>query len=312
MLFESGVKCLVRISQSTPDSIYDKQNSNHILNCLVLQKKKYSKAKVIAYIKFVIAIVFVICTIIVSIKKDNVMEASLSMTAVLLIVINKYIDDYIEKIKKSAAEVQQYVDATLYSEVMGIPIQMWGYLPKEELIAESLDASPTAYDKVRNWYSDYSSLSEEEQVLRCQSENIRWNSNLLHKYRLMLFVVFGVITVITVGVILYNSPQVVDCLCAIAWIIPLIEYVYSSCCTINNAEFAERELEGRFKTLELQLLDPEFKIDKCNLIEIQRAIYTSRANGFMIPDFFYRLFKEKMQNTEDEIARLYKVKNRKF
>lgn len=312
MLFEGGVKYLVRISQSTPDSIYDKQNEEHILKCLELQRKKYSKAKNVAYIKFAIAIIFVICTIIVSIKKDNVMEAALSMMAVLLIAINKYIDDYIKKIKKSAAEVQQYVDATLYSDLMKIPIQMWGYLPKKEVLAECLEVSPIQYDKVRNWYSDYSFLSEDEQVLRCQSENIRWNSNLLQKYKLTLLAAFGVITVIIVGFLLYNSAQIVDCLCAIAWIIPLIEYGCNSYCAIRNAEFAERELEGRFKTLDLQLLDPEFKIDKWNLIEIQRYIYTSRESGFMIPDLFYRLFEEKMQNTEDEIARRYKEKNRNF
>ena len=71
-------------------------------------------------------------------------------------------------------------------------------------------------------------------------------------------------------------------------------------------------LKEGLRPLNLQLLNPKFKIDKWNLIEIQRYIYTSRESGFMIPDLFYRLFKEKMQNTEDEIARRYKEKNRNF
>lgn len=310
MPFESGVRCLARISQNIRNSIYYKQNETHILNCLVLQKEKYSKAKTDAYIKLAINIVFVLLTIYVSIRNIDVLDAALSLVAVLLVVFNRNIDDRIQQIKVSAAEIQQYIDATLYSEVTGIPIQMWGYLPEGRDAIAYLDVSPLQYDQVRNWYSDYSSLPASEQVLRCQSENIRWNSNLLQKYKSTLWGAFGVVSLVVAGFLLRNSPRTVDCLCAITWIIPLIEYGYSTHCSIKKAACSEKELEGMFKSLELHLLDSDLKIDKWNLIEIQRAIYKRRESGVMVPDFFYKFFKSKMQKTEDDIARFYNEKSR--
>ncbi len=295
------MKSLEATSQNTANSIYAYQNDDFIIDCLVAQRNEYTRAKMISLWKTIVTHSVAIVSVLASIIDIEVFSAISGLLAVCLLISNKWMESMISAHKKHAAAVQQYVDVTLYSKVLGTNKSIWGDIPGKSDLAESISKyKKTDRNKLRNWYSDYSSLSAEQQILYCQKENIRWNTELNKKYKYLSTIVLFVALLIMIISFVAVNPSFIKFLCILTWIAPWVDYCYSIFSDINQSMELFKKANKTFSHIE-RLTDANSNLID-NLVTLQHQIRNIREEGFLIPDWFYKRFQCKCQKTEDQIA----------
>lgn len=284
-------------------SLFKKQNDELLLKCLVAQRDEYSLAKKAATWKGCLIIIFAIISILSSWLDIDWVTAVSFLMAVLLIITSKHIDTFISKHKKHAAAVQQYFDVILYSGTLGNNISEWGPLPTFSDIANSIsEIDNSSLNNVMNWYSDYSTLSAEQQVFHCQRENVRWDQQLRQKYNTFQIIFLIVVFIVMTIVFFLVNPTLIKFICVISWFVPIADYVITDYTMVNCDIKRLSELEKNCELLESKLACNNSDDIKANLISIQHKIQESREASYLIPDWFYNCRQLKQQKKEDTIA----------
>lgn len=302
-LLKSGAKFLEATSQPMGNSIFARQNEEFLLKCQLAQRNEYSHAKRVGGLRSVVALIFAIFSIIASGLDVDTLSAILSLFAVGLVVFNKYSDGHISAHKKHAASIQQYIDVTLFASAIGGTKSEWGELPNKTDLAKAIsEFSDVDTSKVKNWYSDYSSLPGEDQIFRCQRENVRWDYN-LHKsyiyFQIGILLVASVAMVVTMFIV---NPDFIKLICVLSWLTPLAEYTYSVCNEVRESISLLRKIDSSCDLIENKLSGDTHVSVKQELIDLQYKIRERRENGFLIPDWFYKMLRGRQQKQEDGIA----------
>ena len=291
-------------SQNTVNSIFSRQNDTFLLQCQVAQRSKYSRAKRVARWKTILTMAFAAISIVASILDFDWLSAVSSLLAVALLIFNKYLDAYISTTKKHAASIQQYIDATLYAEAIDGSISDWGTVLNKSDLATTVSKYENAdTSAVENWYSDYSGLSEEEQVFRCQSENIRWDFDLHKKFRGLQIVLLCVVAIVLLATFIVVDPSFVKLICVLSWFTPIAEYAYSIYKEVGESISILQEVDKLSAEVEKKQATSSPRTIKRELIKLQYKIWERRKNGFLIPDWFYAWHQKKQQEKEDRIAK---------
>lgn len=297
------MKFLEATSRHTDNSIYYCQNEGFLLKCQLAQRNEYSHAKRVGRLRSVVTLLFAIFSIIASGLDFDTLSAISSLFAVGLIVFNKYSDGYISSHKKHAASIQQYIDVTLFASAIEGTKSEWGELPNKTDLAKAVsEFSGADTSNMRNWYSDYSSLPGEIQVFHCQRENVRWDYD-LHKsyiyFQIGILLVAIVAMVVTMFIV---NPNFIKLVCILSWLTPLVEYTYSVCKEICESISLLKKIDAFCDQIENKLSEENNVSVKQELIDLQYKIRERRENGFLIPDWFYKMRKGEQQKQEDCIA----------
>ena len=224
--------------------------------------------------------------------------------AVMIVIINKYTATKIYAKKRHAASVQQYIDATLYASVLGNDVSDWGEVPSKSDLAETINAHGTDdTSRFANWYSDYSSLAPEAQVFYCQRENVRWDYDLHKKYRRFQVILLCGVAMAMLAAFFVVNPSFIKAVCVLSWFMPIAEYAYSIIKEVNCSISLLRDIDTQCRELEKKLEKASSRSIRTDLIRLQRKIWERRANGYLIPDWFYIRHRAKQQEIEDNIAK---------
>lgn len=264
----------------------------------------YSRAKRIAQCKTLFTIIFAGISLIASILDIEWLSAISSLMAVAVLIFNKYSNEYIASNKKRASSIQQYIDVTLYAPAIGCSVSDWGEMPNKSdiavMVSEYKNVDTSAME---NWYSDYSDLFGNEEVFRCQCENIRWDYNLHRTFRsfLIIFLVLVVIAMLTAFIIV--DPRFVKLVCVLSWFAPIAEYAYSIYKEVGESITLLQKTDKLCTEIEEKLKSDSTKTIKQELIALQYKIWERRKEGFLIPDWFYEWHRKKQQKQEDQIAK---------
>ena len=304
MPLRNGVKYLAANSQYMGDCIFKMQNENYLLQCQLAQRGDYSKAKKWATGKTFFTLGFTILSIVSALIIKDWLTALTSFFAVMLITFNKYADKSINSLKKHAAGIQQYIDATLFAKALDGTKGEWGTLPSETDVANSISKFQDCDTSgVRNWYCDYSSLSSCAQVFYCQRENVRWNRDLNNKYLRLHCCILAVLIVSVFVFFFVIDLNFIRCVCILAWITPTLEFLVSNIKDLWETISLSQKLESTCDSIESKLSEEDLVTVKEDLIKIQNRIKERREVGYLIPDWFYRIHREKQQAKEDQIAK---------
>jgi hypothetical protein len=296
------VRFLEATSLNTTNSIYSQQNRDFIIDCLVAQRSEYSRAKLINRWKAGITLFVAVISVIASIVDNDVISAISGLLAVALLIINKWLEKESNYHKKHAASVQQYIDVKLFSDALGVDKAIWGDIPSQNDLAESITKYNQAdRNELMNWYSDYSALPVEQQVLRCQKENIRWDSELNKKYRWFNVIIFVIALFAMVVSFFAVNPSFIKVICILTWLAPLGDYCYSIFCEFNQSKKLYNKANKSFNRIECNISTNSVFID--DLVSLQYQINKKREEGFLVPDWFYKKFHRKQQKIEDQIAK---------
>lgn len=295
------MRFLEATSLNTTNSIYSCQNDDYIIMCQVAQRSEYSRAKLINRCKAGITLFVAVISVIASIVDIDAISAISGLLAVVLLIVNKRLEKDCNYHKKHAASVQQYIDVKLFSDALGVDKAIWGDIPSQNDLAESITKYKQAdRNELMNWYSDYSALPVEQQVLRCQKENIRWNSELNKKYRRFNAIIFVIALLAMVISFFAVNPSFIKVICILTWLAPLGDYCYSIFCEFNQSKKLYNKADKNFKQIERKIDTDSSLID--DLITLQYQIKKNREEGYLVPDWFYKKFHGKQQKNEDQIA----------
>ena len=287
-------------------SIYENQNDPLIIQCLFAQRKKYSQAKLISEIYFIICVLGV-CTFLIlkAIFPSDLITVLSTVLSVIAFAVSFLVKSITSKLKETAAGIQQYIDTTLYKSNQYSSLNSkWTCPFTKDQIIEMVSKYPThGFTSNDKWYEDYSTKSFCEQIYYSQYENLRWDYD-LRKYYSRLYKA-GLCTILGVLIIyaIILNLTVIECIFILAWIFPFIKFYVS----FNNA--MKKDLM-RLTTLKNKsdnlmhnvgmVLDGEEII---NLeIDLQKKLYEHRQKAVLIPDFIYKLFRNKQQKNEENIA----------
>lgn len=283
-------------------SIFERQNDSLILDCLLAQRAEYTSVKKASNIKTALTLIFSLFSIFASAADIDVITAIFGLLAICLVVFNKYLDLYVIEHKKHAASIQQYIDVTLYSPLVEGD---WGSVPSATDIANSVSTySYSDTTAVKDWYSDYSKLTGEKQVFYCQRENIRWNHNLYKSFRKTVIIVIVIIGVILLVPLFICNPSIIRILCGISWLVPIIEFGYSTVTLVNKSIERYKKMDEKSELIEKEFEELDLKDLNRKLIELQSKILECRECGFLIPDRFYKHYQPKLQKQENRTAEI--------
>ena len=297
------MKFLEATSQHMDNNIYAQQNEKFLLECQLAQRDEYSQAKRANRLKSIMTLAFAIFSVVVSILDCDTLSALSSLFAVGLVVFNKYSDGYISSHKKHAASIQQYIDVTLFSSIIGGATSEWGELPnKTDLAKTTSKFLGVDTSDMKNWYSDYSSLPGEAQVFHCQRENVRWDYGLHKSYICLQLGILLVAVVAMIASMFIVNPNFIKLICILSWLTPLVEYIYSVCKEVIKSNSLLKEIDAFCDKIENKLSGDNNVSIKQELIDLQYKIRERREVGFLIPDWFYKMRKRKHQKQEDSIA----------
>jgi len=291
-------------------SIYEKQSDSLIIQCLFAQRKKYSQAKLIAGLYFFFCVVAVCVFSILKSIVHNELITGLSIGLSFATFFAAFlINNCISKIRTEAAEIQQYIDTTLYSSDQYSHLNnKWSCPINKDRVIEIVSKYPqSGFTDNDKWYEDYSACDYSKQILLCQKENLRWDSDLRKNYTIAYKVIMCVIIVsIFVAAIIIN-PSFLNFLSIALWCLPFVKYLWS----FNNHMKEDDNRITKLKNAADNLLnnvglilDGDELIQK--EIELQNGIFEHRKKALLIPNFFYKMCRTMQQKNEEAIAAHYK------
>ena len=287
-------------------SIYEKQSNPLIIQSLFAQRRYYTYAKIWTSVYFVICIALVCFFAVLKsfCKCDFITGLSIGLS-IATFFASLSINEVVSKLKKKAAEIQQYIDASVFKrEEDGSAI--WQSPLTTNKIKEIVSSFPkSGFCKNDKWYEDYSSQPYKKQIVLCQKENIRWDKNLraYYKYSCIVLLIVAIIAIFIIG--LSRNSSFLEILSFISWSLPFIKYCYSFKKRMN--EDGER-LEKLNRTADsLAELDFENHSEAFHLIVgLQNDIFEHRKKAVLIPNFFFKFFYKFFQSKEEKIAGNYR------
>lgn len=291
-------------------SIYEKQSDPLIIQCLFAQRKKYSQAKVVAGLYFFFCVVAAcVFTVLKSITHSEIITGFSIGLSIITLFATWPINKLISKIRAGAAEIQQYIDVTLYSNSQYSHLQDKWYCPltKDHIIEIVSKYPKSGFNDNDKWYEDYSSLDYCQQILRCQKENLRWDGDLRKKYGSTYKVIMLTILVaiFVFGVIV--NPSFMKIISIVPWCMPFLKYIISFNRHMQEDDKRITKLKDQADNLLYNfglVLNGDELIQK--EIELQNGIFEHRKQAVLIPNFFYKLCRSKQQKNEEKIAESYK------
>ena len=300
------MRFLEAISQRTVD-IFKHQNEKIILQCLAAQRNEYDCAKEMNFYKLVanIALAGFMC---VAFYFDTDELVSLSVLAsVITLVYCKNNDRERAKTKKDAAAIQQYIDANLYSGLLGKDINIWGNLPSKTVISEAVARVGNTYDEnLKNWYTKCESDIVEYQIFSCQRQNINWEKDLREeyiKYQWIVLFFFGVVALI---IFFHGDYSFVKAISFSSSLLSVFDFVYTNNSCVNDDMKRLEEIKRKWLDWEKIILCGGKKQKLELLIEMQDCIRENRENAYLLPNWFYNLKKDRNHKREENISKAIK------
>lgn len=285
-------------------SIYEDQQRPYIKRCISVQREIYSEGKRLSTLQvfvLILSIVFVSYAAYfydgsMGITKDGVRAVAGLFNVICIFIIQSLSDKSCEK-QGEAASLQQYIDAHLYSDVIGNNVKEWQYVKNKTDIDEILGRYPQCDGSaIDTWYEDYSAYNPYVQVAKCQMENVFWDDYLRGYYLWFLTIVLVAILTVMAGICLINHIDIVAVFLIISGVLPLIKFYWSVYRKIQKDRKRLSKLKEQSNRLLQCMLDSKVKNKNyvSALIVLQEGIFENRKSCFLIPDWFHFHFLDKI------------------
>jgi len=272
------------------NNIIEKQNTKSSIDRLFAQRKLYSQVKLIFYIRLSIALLIATVGPIFSIlfldKKGYV-----ALFAVFYLCFELLLEK-IEKDKRAnAAKIQELFDVEIFGLKWNLIVV--GQKPEQEVINSlALNVKKEDILKLNNWYPAYiKELPLSNGIIICQKSNIWWDQELRKK---LVGLMYLFLLLITVSVIFLNLDNLVSVFLVNSLpLIPLYKVVISQIISHNKTINSLKSLKEKLDSILENIL--EVSVSNEDLRLIQDEIYRHRINNHPVPDFFYKLFRNKSE-----------------
>lgn len=292
------------------NSIDQLQNGQPALEELAAQRRLYSEAKRILFIRGTLALAIAVAFPVLSDLYPNAVSL-FAIVAIAYFVFDLLFLKTAETARKTlAAKIQEQFDTS----VLGIP---WNSVVAEEkpergeIQEYAKKIKSQGIQELRNWYSQTVSqlpLNIAQPV--CQRANVWWDSKLRRHYANCLL--FLLVTAMFGLYFFVKDRTVADALVTLAPFVPilklLIEQFESHKKSANRLDSIRSHLTSVLSGI---INNPPGVVDEAGTRSVQDEIFRHRSTATPIPNFFYKIFKKKYETqmgfNTDEFVKDYKA-----
>lgn len=284
-------------------SIYRRQQEKDITRLIKGQRILYSKSKnfnIINLFFVFICVAMGICALFFNSISSYLpvsiecVKGGSNLMAIITLIISFDADAMLAKFKNKAAQIQQYIDAVLYSYCIGNTIDKWGNVPTLPQIEDWIRKYQKDIDKMvlGPWYNDYSNEIPVKQVLNCQHENLRWEESLHDEFGNSIVLLILLVVAIFMGVEFYNNARFCWALVDIGPFLPAIRYLHSITSKIKKDKARINKAMEEYYSICRKIQNNQ-AVKNEDLIDLQTLIYENRRDSYPIPDWFHKLNERK-------------------
>lgn len=280
------------------NNINEVQNSSKVLDALFAQRHLYSRAKKCELTMFIIPI---LNCLIANIPSSYVNKEAIFICLLIIYVISIALKNVNSNDYEKAAEIQEYVDRTIYGirikknridkysvDSLKRIIKSINIKHKEKSEAQKNATGDSEEHGVKDWYVGINeSLEKKYAIYKCQEQNTWWDENNNKTYKKVLCVFY--LIVFAVLLIAFRNGS-------FGFLIASLEPI-SSILSLNSKMHKYENVSREIRILE-NTIDTD-NINMSDLEEIQAKIFERRKIGYSVPDFIDK-FKSK------ELHEIYK------
>lgn len=260
------------------NEILKAQETEDNIKLLAAQRQMYSEAKNISafatFVSLVIPLIVTLLQIYISIN-----YWILFFLALMLLLAGARLKRHAQKLIKDAACVQQKFDSNVFDMLFdNACICICDIARYSTRYLENHDAK----EELLGWYTvSIKGMNGLDAITKCQRQNSKWTKNLATRYFIFEIIVTLIIaTAIIVGIVLEHIP------CEnLFFLLTISEWVLHQFFDLNDFRKRSKKLEMDMSHYALST--------KENIEIIQRDIFEYRLSAVLVPDWFYRVFKNK-------------------
>lgn len=278
-----------------------RQNEEKAITMLAAQRQLYNDAKRFDAISVMLSVwlPFVMALILLFLPEESNWKSVSYILAIVSMLFSFVVDKRIDDKKKLAAYIQQKFDVYVYNMPWNERIFGKDKNVNQDIVTYSKHIMENDGEKKRlhNWYTP--AVDNKELltgILLCQRENFWWDVGLRKRYRLVSVIMIVLLCSFVLAMGLCKNESVAMLLWRLAFIVPMLEWLFDTVKTLN------KDME-RLKELD-EIINNDVPKTMDELQDIQRMIFEHRKECYAIPNFIYQMFKD---NDEDAARRVVSI-----
>ena len=278
-----------------------RQNEEKAITMLAAQRQLYNDAKRFDAISVMLSVwlPFVMALILLFLPEESSWKSVSYILAIVSMLFSFVVDKRIDDKKKLAAYIQQKFDVYVYNMPWNERIFGKDKNVNQDIVTYSKHIMENDGEKKRlnNWYTP--AVDNKELltgILLCQRENFRWDVGLRKRYRLVSVIMIVLLCSFVLAMGLWKNESVAMLLWRLAFIVPMLEWLFDTVKTLN------KDMERLIELDDIINNDVPKTIDE--LQDIQKMIFEHRKECYVIPNFIYQIFKD---NDEDTARRVISI-----
>ena len=285
------------------NNIYTTQNKKDNQELVKTQHFVYKSAKRIEFISFCLMVFApLVFNIIKNIFQNEILSNCFTLLCLSFTILNNFLLLIINKKKSIGALIQYKFDCNVFD--------FKRTFNNEEIIDKQIvKYKEKDYSRKINRYADYSKLSHNEAVFRCQQENIRWSKELSTKYLIANSIVsFLTLTFFSITFCIRQITRN-EAIAFLACCMPCITYLISNYVSFFKSRKIFVSLDYTVDFIS-NLINKGIDIEPdINMLEEKINFY--RENTYLIPDFFEKIFYKENQKLSNYNAKKFnKIKKK--
>ena len=279
------------------NKIIELQNDQTILDKLSAQRNLYSAAKRWRNVRFICCVVvIVVLSILKSIWSDNSSLALILALAVFIsLLLGPVFNKQINKRRYLAARIQQLLDVELFG--LSWDENLCCPQPTAEDVFDHKSAKITA--DLYDWYDKGIGEVEEQNtaVLLCQRENMRYDSHIRSSFTSLCKWMAAIVCIgiIVAAVILYKTDFLSIVMFGLIPITPIVRWIQS----VTKDDSKDKGVRDALESLVSEEMGNAITgkpVHVTELKRIQNLTFTHRRDGYLVPDWYYRVCREKSED----------------
>ena len=277
------------------NGISTRQNEDMSISFLAAQRQLYNEAKRYSAISFIFSVLLPLVLAILQLFWKDV--AYLNAMSYVLPIVSMFVALNLNKIvsqkKEKAADIQQQFDIHVFQmpwddKLFGNKKSLTSEVAKKSIILLKQNGKR---ERLLNWYTDAAGKTEiENGIWICQKENYCWDVSLRKRFKYWSCVLVGFLVFVIFLLGIVKDESVVTLLWRFAFVVPMMQWLIETIKQLNSDIENLRELDGLINTFGNKTME--------ELQYIQSKLYAHRKSCYVIPNVFYRIYK----NSDEEAA----------
>lgn len=280
--------------------VNEMQNEPFSIDMLSAQRHYYSQAKLVVYTSlFFCVIVIAVLSILNRIYPSEILGKTVLVYSIFAFVLSSFLMNYRNKLQNLAARIQHLFDIRLFG--LKWDTALCGIEPRVEDVKKGKQKDQNGLD---DWYKDIpDDLPLEAVALVCLRMNVEYDKSMKQKLSLLMYIVVFLIAIVVV--IANNERTIRDmALYSIVPLLPVAKYLYDVKRRIDSDKDRLIRLDVSIDSLMKNAIQ-EGLIEKEELQNINNQIFEHRRTSPLVPDWLYKILRDKEEETAAYSAKYY-------